>query len=181
MIDPSSLKLTRDNCFYIFLPGEPVAQQSFRVNKSGHKYPTEAAKRKEQIRQMIKYQRPGLKPLLGPLFVFVYFSFRPPKQLNRYGRDMISRGTWLEKFTKPDVDNLKKNLYDAMQGLVYRNDSQICGGSWFKGYGIEPGIEVAVYRLEPEPFRVPRDPVIEQFFPLPDALMNAARAIWEKE
>lgn len=165
------INLNKDNCFSIFLPGEPVAQQSFRFKRDGHKYPTEAAKRKEVIRKMIKYQLPpGFKPFQGPLFCFVYFVFTPPKRLNRYQKEIIGGGKVLEKSTKPDEDNLKKNLYDAMQGLVYVNDSQVCGSVFAKLYREKPGIQVLVYKLRNEPYRRPMDPVARELFRLPDEM-----------
>lgn len=175
------IELNRDNCFSIFLPGEPVPQQSFQFRYTGtgiKAKKTKALSRKNILKGMIKYQLPrGFQPFQGPLFCFVYFIFTPPQKLNRYQRGRIDSQGFLEKFTIPDEDNLKKNIYDAMQGIVYVNDSQICGSSYFKGYGTKPGIYVLVYRLQPKPFQVPRDPVVEEFFRLPDMLFNLSDMI----
>lgn len=175
------IELNRDNCFSISLFGEPVPQQSFQFRYTGtgiRAKKTKALARKNVLREAIKYQLPhGFKMFEGPLFCFVYFVFFPPKRLNRYQKKRINDNGRLEKFTIPDEDNLKKNLYDAMQGIIYRNDSQICGGSYFKGYGKYPGINVLIYRLQPEPLQVPRDPVVEEFFRLPDALFDLSDMI----
>ena len=46
--------------------------------------------------------------------------------------------------SKPDTDNLLKTLKDAMEGLVYPNDSQITSVDAKKRFGYPPRIEVRI-------------------------------------
>jgi len=44
--------------------------------------------------------------------------------------------------TKPDLDNLLKSLTDAMEGIIYTNDSRIIKKEVEKIYGDPPRVEV---------------------------------------
>ena len=46
--------------------------------------------------------------------------------------------------TKPDLDNLLKSLTDAMEGIIYTNDSRIVKKQVEKIYGDPPRVEVEV-------------------------------------
>jgi len=61
-------------------------------------------------------------PLEGPLRLMACFVLPRPKNKIWKTRDMPR--LWHAK--KPDVDNLLKSLKDAMTGLAWRDDSQVC-------------------------------------------------------
>ena len=45
---------------------------------------------------------------------------------------------------KPDLDNLEKAVMDALEGLFYRNDSQIVSKTARKVYGDPPRVDVRI-------------------------------------
>lgn len=49
--------------------------------------------------------------------------------------------------TKPDLDNLLKSLTDAMEGIIYTNDSRIVQKDVAKIYGDPPRVEVEVWSV----------------------------------
>lgn len=52
---------------------------------------------------------------------------------------------------KPDRDNLQKSFQDALNGILYRDDSQICAGSVRKYRAAvyeQPHVEVVLSELE---------------------------------
>lgn len=49
--------------------------------------------------------------------------------------------------TKPDLDNLLKCLTDAMEGIIYTNDSRIVDESVGKRYGDPPRVEVSLEEI----------------------------------
>ena len=62
------------------------------------------------------------EPLNGPVRLEVLFvAPRPQRLLTRAWRHVL---VWHEK--KPDLDNLLKALKDALTGLAWRDDSQVC-------------------------------------------------------
>lgn len=50
--------------------------------------------------------------------------------------------------TKPDKDNVIKAVYDAMNGVVWRDDVQACLGMQVKRYGAVPCVRVRVEMME---------------------------------
>jgi len=57
---------------------------------------------------------------------------------------------------RPDLNNLTKLIEDALQGVVYRDDSQICDSRQIKRFGPVEQLTVRVEVLEPEwPYRKP--------------------------
>jgi Holliday junction resolvase RusA-like endonuclease len=46
---------------------------------------------------------------------------------------------------KPDIDNLMKGIFDAMKGIVWADDSQVCRIDAAKQYALEePGVGITV-------------------------------------
>lgn len=49
---------------------------------------------------------------------------------------------------KPDHDNLEKALYDALEGIIYVNDSRIVDKVFRKRYGDPPRVEIIIKTIE---------------------------------
>lgn len=141
-----------------FIPGTPKPKQSarFRIAGKGEKqfissYQTQEIKNEEKaIKWIIKEQLPnGFIPHTGPVVInYVIFRFPPLKNMKKADRLKLEEGRSIWKTTKPDLsDNLMKGLCDAMEGIVYRNDSQICRIGSSKVYHQTPGIEVQIELL----------------------------------
>ena len=57
----------------------------------------------------------------------------------------------LKPCKKPDADNIAKVVSDALNGIVYEDDSQICDLNVKKLYTVqEPGVYVYIDRLDSE-------------------------------
>jgi Holliday junction resolvase RusA-like endonuclease len=60
----------------------------------------------------------------------------------------LAAGEVFYKETRPDLqDNLMKMTSDAMNGIVYTDDSRICKTETQKIYGLVPRIEIEIYEL----------------------------------
>lgn len=109
------------------VPAIPVAQprQRVTVSKSGHartytptKHPANVFKATCQMAVQAVYQG---GPLEGPLSIAIAFVLpRPKSTLKKHA----GRRLWHAK--RPDFDNLCKSLMDALSGILWRDDSQIC-------------------------------------------------------
>jgi Holliday junction resolvase RusA-like endonuclease len=89
--------------------------------------------------------QPKFKPIDGPLQIDeIIFIFDAPKNLLAAEKRIIQAGGFIFKYDKPDLgDNLKKPVYDAMNGIIYVDDSQIFyEGPCYKVYGMSPGISI---------------------------------------
>jgi len=90
--------------------------------------PRNIKRAEEDIRMQIKSQLPKLwEPLKREVFIErLVYVFPPVRSLTKTQIAMMKQGLDVYKLTKPDLtDNLNKLLFDALQGLVYKNDSQV--------------------------------------------------------
>ena len=74
-------------------------------------------------------------PLTGPLCMTLIFYLHRPKSRPK-------RELWPDR--KPDLDNLTKPFLDALQGVVFGNDSQIVRMVVEKHYSDRPRAEVKI-------------------------------------
>jgi Holliday junction resolvase RusA-like endonuclease len=50
--------------------------------------------------------------------------------------------------TKPDLDNLVKSIKDSFEGVIYKNDSQVCKGTiWKRYHESQFGVGVDIRRI----------------------------------
>ena len=69
------------------------------------------------------------KPLDGALSVVTVFVVAPPRRI-----PMDRSRDW--PHVKPDDDNYRKLVLDALNGIFWHDDGQICGGQSYKIYGV---------------------------------------------
>lgn len=109
------------------VPAVPVAQPRARAsfrNGVGRVYtdsksPVHAFK--ATVRQAFREKYSGA-PLEGPVGISVVFVLPRPKRLIWKKRPMPR----VRHTSKPDIDNLKKAVMDALKGLAWRDDCQVC-------------------------------------------------------
>ena len=95
---------------------------------------------KEIFLQIAKLQ--NKKFLTGVLKIDVLFVMPIPKSWSKKKREAI---VGQPHMCKPDIDNLLKTVFDALEGTFYKNDSQIFKINAKKVYGYEPK---TIYILE---------------------------------
>jgi Holliday junction resolvase RusA-like endonuclease len=115
----------------ITLLGVPMAKQSARFARRGNfmaKYqPAELIHWIEDAKAQIREQMPKeWKPISDQIkIVSISFVYPPLKGWTKKKHKELMDGNRIYKDTKPDIDNLLKNLWDACNGLVWIDDSQI--------------------------------------------------------
>jgi len=148
------------NRISLFIPGVPQPKQSarFRIIKPMNgkafvgSYQTKEVKETEKtIRSIVISQLPkGFQPFTkGINITKLHYSFPPLKSFSKKILARINSGEEIIKTTKPDLtDNLNKGVFDALQGLIYLNDSQICGlDNCKKFYSNMPGISLIMEEI----------------------------------
>lgn len=133
------------------VPCVPVAQprqrhrvvhaggRSFASNYTPAKDPVNAFKAACQLAASQAYDGP---PIDWPISMDIDFVFPRGKQPKKAGSDRLPHAV------KPDRDNLAKSLQDALNGLLYRDDSLIWNGvisKWRAAEDEQPHVEVRVY------------------------------------
>lgn len=137
-------------------PGEPKAIQSFRFAKIGNfvrKYqPKQNSDWKGYIRQSAIAELPENWNLIDtPIRINkIIFAFTPVASLSKSEKKAIENGDYVLKDTKPDLsDNLAKGLMDALESIVYTNDSRIAWNKEvIKVYHKNPRIEIEFEAIE---------------------------------
>lgn len=107
------------------IPGNPVAQPRVKAAKRGkliHVYtPEKKIKPYKDAIKLIASQAMAGKPALeGPVGVCIHFYFDRPKSSTKKQCEC----DWHTQ--KPDIDNLTKAVFDALNGICFQDDSQIC-------------------------------------------------------
>lgn len=134
--------------------GEPMAVQSVRFAKIGEfmrKYqPKKVGDWKNYVKMQAQNQLPaGFAMFTGPLRIEVDFVFPPLESWPARIRKAFASGATVRKITKPDLtDNLMKGLIDALAGIVWARDQQICEVSSRKIFGKRPETRMTVITLD---------------------------------
>lgn len=129
----------------IFIPIIPMgAVRTTRAaagwgNKSMMKY----AAYKKQIGYITKQY--FKTPLETPILVDVTFYMPIPNSWNQKKKD-----SKLGAFhtSKPDIDNLLKGCFDALNKIAWKDDNQVCEVHSSKVYSINPGIAIELWELD---------------------------------
>lgn len=109
------------------------------------RYDTQA-KEKEKIRWKIRGDLQKIKQemLCGPVIVRCMFFFPIPKGTSGVKRRQMLNNT-IYHMKKPDIDNCEKFILDCMNGVVYRDDSQIVDLQCKKIYSDYPHTSITVF------------------------------------
>lgn len=87
--------------------------------------------------KLIAIENAPPKPLSGALKADYHFYLQRPPSLP---------AKIIHHTKKPDKDNLEKSVSDALEGVIYERDAQICDGHVTKEYGT-PRVEILIEEL----------------------------------
>lgn len=131
------------------IPGQPVAQGRPRASTRGgfvKMYdPPESKRYKQHVRSAAIPYAPK-EPLEGPLEVRMTFYRRTLKSFTKKEEREAADGI-LRPTTRPDSSNYIKGVEDALNGLMWKDDSQIVTLIAEKYYSDEPRVFVEIIEL----------------------------------
>lgn len=87
----------------------------------------------------------GAPPIAGPCKLSILAVFQIPASWSRTRRGNALSG-WTHATKRPDADNLMK-MTDALNGIVWLDDSQVVDARVLKAYGEPPRMEIQVVPL----------------------------------
>lgn len=132
--------------------GNPKAQGRARIRRRGkfvsmHDDP-KSAKEKDKLYLIAQQQAPP-EPFEGPLKVDITFYFSRPKSHYGTGKNagVLKKTAPYHHITKPDIDNLRKLVMDALSGVFYIDDKQVCIGTTIKTYDDRPRTVINIKKL----------------------------------
>lgn len=125
-----------------FVPGIPVPQGSMRAFAIGEKtVVTSSAKGlsgwRGRMYEVLSRECAGMET--GPVRVALRFQLQRPKSISEKKRRYPQ--------VAPDIDKLARAALDAMTGVVYADDAQVCSLAVAKVYadhGQQPGVRIEV-------------------------------------
>lgn len=132
------------NYLSFFVAGIPLAQGRPRFRKDGGKPydPTQSKSWKESVRwQCLEYMhKEGKEMIDGAIEASLVFLLLRPKSLPKKVKHHVK---------KPDTDNLCKSIFDALQGIAFKSDSQVCKMTVSKLYENKiPGVSIILKKID---------------------------------
>ena len=116
---------------------DPVAKGRARMSRTGIAFtPKKTRDYEKTLKALLAEAMLGRKPYDGTLTVSVVFNVKRPPSVKAKARPWPN--------VKPDLDNLLKSLFDASNGIVWRDDAQVCSLTTEKRYAATGSIWVAV-------------------------------------
>jgi len=123
----------------IIIPGKPVAQARPRFYRRGSFVGAYSAQQTEAGKFLLlarEYLR-GKKPLNGPIFLKAEFYFPILKSWPKWKKEKVEDGFEFPHVKKPDLSNCLKFVEDCLNGIAWKDDSQIYKVEAVKYYGTE--------------------------------------------
>jgi Holliday junction resolvase RusA-like endonuclease len=99
-----------------------------------------------QVAMRARHAIGSTKPLEGALSVFLYLRYAVPASYSKKRKEACLKG--LEYPKRIDIDNVYKSITDAMNGIVYLDDSQIVEAHIKKVYAEESGANIMVQECD---------------------------------
>jgi Holliday junction resolvase RusA-like endonuclease len=126
---------------------DPVGKQRARYAKRGNFVQTYTPDKTRNYETLIKEAAieamGSSEPLETPVTLYLYIRAPIPKSLPKKRIEACLNG--LEKpIKKPDASNVLKSVEDAMNGVVYKDDSQIVNIHVSKVYSSVSGVDVCI-------------------------------------
>lgn len=133
--------------------GDPVAQGRPRFARRGNFVTTYDPEKSKNFKETVKWQAiengANKKLLEGPLKMTLVFRLQRPK--GHHGKKGLRPSAPTHHITKPDLDNLTKGIKDALEGICYARDQQVCEGYQRKEYSVAgrpPGILITIEEID---------------------------------
>lgn len=131
---------------------EPVEQQrpksAINRKRGGRKIIVYDPAKVKQFKRaiLLEAKLSGFKPLTGALDVALVFYRSSRKSVTGKEYERRIRGLSLPVI-KPDLDNYEKSFLDALKGVFWNDDSQICHIDAWKLYSDRPRISIKVKEI----------------------------------
>ena len=74
-----------------------------------------------------------IEPWKDPIAVSIDFYFDRPKSVKS-----------MHKTTKPDIDKLERGVFDALTGIIFKDDSQVVRSAMTKQFGSPARAEISI-------------------------------------
>jgi len=134
------------------VPGEPQGKGRPRFARAGNQVRTFTPAKTAAYENLVKleYERQcggkrfGTDTMLV-ISIFAYYGI--PKSVSKKKREQMIAGI-LRPIKKPDMDNVVKVIADSLNGVAYRDDTQIVTAVVEKYYAEDPRVEITITEVK---------------------------------
>jgi len=135
------------------VPGKPVGKGRPRTARRGKHVtlytPEETASYESKVALAASQAMAGAALIPGAVEVMMRIMLPVPVSWSQKKQRAALAGTVIPA-TKPDVDNVIKAVFDAINGVVWHDDTQVADLQVRRRYGARPGVEMVAMTLECE-------------------------------
>lgn len=125
------------------IPGEPMGKARPRICRNGHSFtPKKTVNYETLVKEMYSIAK-GEYYENKQLAITVRAYFSIPESKSRKQKELMIAGA-IQPTKKPDCDNILKIICDALNGVAYKDDSQIVTASITKWYADKPEVVVEI-------------------------------------
>lgn len=128
----------------LIIPGEPVAKGRPRITRNGHAYTPEKTTNYENLVRLAFMQQCGkTNPYEGEITAVIDAYMQIPKSASKKRQEAM-RCHETRPTKRPDGDNIAKAVLDSLNGLAYKDDSQVVDCTIRKFYSDKPRVELRI-------------------------------------
>lgn len=128
---------------HITVPGTPVPKARPRLGKCGVYTPKKTSDYEGFVAWCARQKMAGVPPFQDAIRVEVEVYFPIPASYSKKKAEQAEQGA-IKHTKKPDADNIIKGIFDALNGIVFRDDSQVVHATVSKAYSHHPRAEITV-------------------------------------
>ena len=127
--------------------GQPIAKARPRVTRSGRAYtPSKTVNYEALVKYTYQSLYWHLEPSTKLIEAHITAIFPIPKSYSKKKTAELLAGRYNYN-KKPDCDNLAKIILDALNGIAYKDDSQVTVLHIAKEYGTQPKVIIELREL----------------------------------
>lgn len=129
------------------VPGQPVGKGRPRIGKVGQHArmftPAKTVNYEGLVAHAASFVMAGRALLEGAMDVRLVINCQVPASWSQKKQKEALAGI-IRPTTKPDIDNIEKAIYDAINGVVWKDDVQVVDVVKTKRYSATPGVTVTI-------------------------------------
>lgn len=126
--------------------GQPQGKARPRLTTRGVYARAYTPKKTVEYEELIRFSyRSSLKASEKPIRMWINAYYSIPKSFNKAKRQQAIDNV-IKPCVKPDIDNVTKCVFDALNGIAYTDDAQIIKVSCEKYYSVAPRLEITIAR-----------------------------------
>jgi len=137
------------------IPGEPQGKQRAKARMFGKGQkrhvmtytPEKTVSYETFIKELFAIKYPDFEPVESALEMNLVLWLMIPTSASNKKKQLMEAGKLRPK-KRPDNDNVLKAVMDALEGLAYKNDSQIVDTSTRKYYAKKPCLGIMIHSVD---------------------------------